>query len=283
MRKLTLPRITRKQQEILQLLYTHRFLTRIQIQTILKHKDKKTINLWLKDLRDKDYINWIYNKDNFAEKTKPAIYHLGINGIRHLQDRDSHPSEELRKRYREHERSPGFIDRCLVIADTCINLEQARDEDDYLQTWYFYETEADYLSDGYYHFMGHNELIHPHLCFNKEQYEGTGESETTESYLLEVFDATLPRYRLRYRLGKYVQYFDEELDDWRQQTYDDPQPTILLVCATLTDLIYAKRRTRGLMNNIWDFDDEDRPSIRFTVMEKFKEHGILAPEIWETA
>lgn len=49
--KLTqIPKITYKQKTILGLLYTHRFLTRIQIQTFLNHKDKKTINLWLKDL-----------------------------------------------------------------------------------------------------------------------------------------------------------------------------------------------------------------------------------------
>ena len=63
--KLTqIPKITRKQREILDLIYSHRFLTRIQIQAFLKHKDKKTINLWLKDLRSKNYINWIYDKDN---------------------------------------------------------------------------------------------------------------------------------------------------------------------------------------------------------------------------
>jgi len=281
MKQLTAPAITNKQQEILKLLYTYRFLTRIHIQTILKHKDKKTINLWLKDLRNKEYINWIYNKDHFAEKTKPAIYYLGINGIRHFQARDSHPSEELRKRYREHERSPGFIDRCLSVADICISLEQARNEGDYSQTWYFYETEAEYRSDSYYHFMSDNELIHPHLCFSKEQYEGMGEPETVESYMLEIFDASLPRYRLRHRLGKYVQYLDEELGDWEQKTYGDPAPTILLVCATLTDLIYAKRRTRGLMNDIWDFDDEDRPHVRLTTTTKLKEHGVLAEEIWE--
>ena len=75
--KLTqIPKITRKQREILDLIYSHRFLTRIQIQAFLKHKDKKTINLWLKDLRSKNYINWIYDKDNFVEKTKPATENM---------------------------------------------------------------------------------------------------------------------------------------------------------------------------------------------------------------
>lgn len=280
MKLLSLPKITYKQTEILKLIYTHRFLTRIHIQTILKHKDKKTINLWLKDLRAKDYIKWIYDKDDFIGKTKPGIYYLGINGIRNFGNLDFHPVEELRKRYREHERSQGFIDRCLAIADTCITLEHARDEDSYPQTWYFYETEADYISDSYYHFMADNEYIHPNLCFSKELYDSLADPHAVESYILEIFDATLPRYRLRNRLKQYVTYLDEELGEWDSETYGDPEPVILLVCATLADLIYAKRRTRGLMSDIWEYGEEERPHIRFTTNEKLREFGVLG-DIWE--
>ncbi len=35
------------------------------------------------------------------------------------------------------------------------------------------------------------------------------------------------------------------------------------------------------MKDIWDFDDEERPHIQFTTIEKLKEHGVLAQEIWE--
>ena len=282
MKLLQVPAITMKQREIIDLLYTHRFLTRIQIQALLKHKDKKTINLWLKDLRSKDYVQWIYNKDHFAEKTKPAIYYLGINGVRHLRNMDFHSDEGLRKRYRDHDRSQTFIDRCLSIADCCITLEQARDEESHHPTNYFYETEADYLSDSYYHFLSDSEYIRPQLCFSKWIYEGFGDPYPIENNLLEIFDATLPRYRLRNRLKKYVEYFDEEMADWKRETYDDPLPIVLLVCSSTTDLIYAKRRTRGLVAEIWDRSDEDRPRIRFTTIEKLKEQGVLG-RIWEEA
>ena len=79
-----LPKLTMKQQEILELLYRYRFLNRIQIQTLMGHKDRKTISLWLRVLRQKQYIEWIYSTD-FAERTKPAIYYLGLNGIRFLK------------------------------------------------------------------------------------------------------------------------------------------------------------------------------------------------------
>lgn len=67
---MNLPKITMRQKEILDLLYKHRFLNRIQIQALLGHKDYKNVNLWLKDLREKQYVEWIYST-HFAEKTKP--------------------------------------------------------------------------------------------------------------------------------------------------------------------------------------------------------------------
>ncbi len=287
MKVLQVPKITQKQKEILDLLYTHRFLTRIQIQTLLKHKDKKTINLWLKDLRAKEYINWIYNKDHFAEKTKPAIYYLGINGIRHFHNFDSYPATDLDKRYREHERSQSFIDRSLLLADCSIDLADERNGTYYLKTRYYYETEADYRRDQYYGFLAHSELIHPQLCFHEapdDEDDEYGDPDAIEkSYLLEIFDAALPRYRLRNRLKKYVEWLDEETDEWEDKTYGDPLPVILLVCSSTTDLIYAKRRTRGLVADIWEYEDGKRPDIRFTTMEKLKQFGVLAGEIWEKA
>lgn len=287
MKLIQVPKITYKQRTILDLLYTHRFLTRIQIQTFLKHKDKKTIYLWLKDLRAKDYINWIYDKDDFINKTKPAIYFLGINSIRHFGNLAFHPDNELRKRYREHERSQGFINRSLLLAEVCLELSDERNGTYYTTTRYYYETEADYLSEMRYHFLSDNELVHPDLCIAQSEGDtddSIGDPDTTvASYLLEIFDPTLPRYRLRNKLKKYVQWLEEELDEWDDKTFYDPRPTILLVCAILTDLIYAKRRTRKLMADIGEYDDQQRPCIRFTTMEKLKDKGVLAEEIWETA
>ena len=273
-------KLTRKQKEILELIYKYRFLNRIQIQAFLKHKDYKTINLWLKDLRAKHYLEWIYST-NFTEKTKPAIYYLGINGIRYFKNSDSYPTDELRKRYREPSRSQTYIDRCLLLVDCCLTLSTTRDD----YNWYFFETEADYQKDSYYHFLMDNESgIHPHLCFSKDIYEGGASEPTIEhSYLLEIFDATLPRYRIKKRLSNYVNYLDQEEDDWEESSEDDNLPIILMVCPRTTDLIYAKRRTRGLLAEVWEHDDEDRPHIRFTTAEKLRQFGILADEIWEEA
>lgn len=289
---MNLPKLTKKQQAILKLLYRFRFLNRIQIQTLMGHKDPKTINLWLRDLRAKGYVEWIYST-HFAEKTKPAIYYLGLNGVRYLrkltktdeegETRPVYPAEELRKRYRESTRSQTYIDHCLLLADCCIALKQKSTD----KLNYFYQTEADYLLESsYYHFLLDSELIRPNLIFCKDKLTKDGKEETTlESYLLEVFDATLPRYRIKKRLDNYVKYLDDEDYVWQEQTDTEKLPIILFVCPRMSDLIYAKRRTRGLIAKAWEWEDDDaeRPRMWFTTVERLKEGGVFDKGIWEEA
>jgi hypothetical protein len=289
-----LPKLTKKQQEILKLLYRFRFLNRIQIQALMGHKDPKTINLWLRDLRAKGYVEWIYST-HFAEKTKPAIYYLGLNGVRYLRtltrtskDDDgntivsqTYPPEELRKRYKEPSRSQTYIDRCILLADCCVTLRRQSTN----KLNYFYQTEADYLLEGsYYHFILGSELIQPSLVFCKDRLDDEGnEEKTLKSYVLEIFDSTLPRYRMKKRLGDYVKYLDEEDITWKEQTDTEKLPVLLFVCPRTTDLIYAKRRTRKLIADAWEWkDEEERPRIRFTTADKIKQHGLLS-KIWEEA
>jgi hypothetical protein len=295
---MNLPKLTKKQQEILRLLYGLRFLNRIQIQAFLGHKDPKTINMWLRDLRAKGYIEWIYST-HFAEKTKPAIYYLKLNGVRYLrrltmtsEDNEvlpAYPPEELRKRYKEPTRSQTFIDRCILIADCAIALERENTENETKskKLHYYYQTEADYLLErSYYHFVLDSELIQPHLIFCQDKLDKNGKKgATVESYILEVFDPTLPRYRIKKRLGNYVEFLDDEGSEWQEQTNTEQLPIVLFVCPRMSDLIYAKRRTRGLIADIWEWEDDDteRPLMRFTTMEKLKQSGIFSKEIWEQA
>ncbi|HSX28448.1 MAG TPA: replication-relaxation family protein [Candidatus Saccharimonadales bacterium] len=299
-----LPTLTKKQQEILRLLYIFRFLNRIQIQALLNHKDPKTINLWLRDLRTKGYVEWIYST-HFAEKTKPAIYYLALNGVRYLRTltrkskgedgeievRPTYSPAELRKRYKEPTRSQTFIDRCILVADCVITLrkEDTTNETKGKKLRYYYQTEADYLLErSYYHFVLDidDELIHPHLIFCQDKLDKEGKEEATlESYILEIFDSTLPRYRMKKRLGDYVKFLDDEGDEWKDQTDTEKLPIVLFVCPRMSDLIYAKRRTRKLVADAWYWKDDvvEKPRVRFTTVEKIREHGLLAKEIWEQA
>lgn len=284
-----LPKITKKQEEILILLYRYRFLNRIQVQTLLGHKDKRRIITWLKDLREKQYVEWIYSTD-FTEKTKPAIYYININGLRFLRTVESetatgcrYPQEEISKRYKEHKRSRTFVDHSVLVAQCCLALEafnvasadKAVTDSNKNNVFYTYFTEADYIdTDHAYHFLAEHQVLRPNLCIIKKK------NQVITNYLLEIFDSTLPRYRLRKRLKEYVKYVDQ--GDWEMETGCDDPPTILLVCTNLTELIYAKRATRKLLLDIYD-EPEDIPNnvhIRFTTTEQLIKHGIVAG-LWE--
>lgn len=260
--------------------------------------------MWLRDLRAKGYVEWIYST-HFAEKTKPAIYYLNLNGVRYLRtvtrknkaddseitESPAYPPEELRKRYKEPTRSQTFIDRCVLIADCALALERedAANEAKDKKLRYYYQTEADYLLNrSYYHFVLDigDGLIRPNLIFCQDKISKDGkEEETLESYILEIFGPTLPRYRMKKRLSDYVKFLDEEGSEWQDKTNTEQLPIVLFICSSTTDLIYAKRRTRKLVADVWYWanDDAERPRVRFTTVEKIKQSGILSGEIWEQA
>jgi hypothetical protein len=251
----------------------------------MKHKDKKTINMWLKDLTEKNYIKRIYS-NHFLEKTKPAIYYLGINGIRLLKITNDYPIEELRKRYREHERSQGFIDRSILVAQCRLAMRAKKSQ----TVTYYCCTQADYINPKHsFHFLAEHETIRPNFCIIKQEHvkqakQKTKDSQTEEepvrtNYLLEIFDTTLPRYRVKKRIKDYVQYL---IDDEWDSGDNDPPPIILLAMPTLVDLIYAKRRTKKLLLDEYD-ETEDIPEdlhIRFTTSDQLKQNGIT-DSIWE--
>ena len=267
-----------RQKEILDLLYKHRFLNRIQIQTLMGHKDYKNTNLWLKDLREKRYVEWIYST-HFAEKTKPAMYYLGINAIRRYRQNDVHTGHVL-KYYRESSRSQAFIDRCTLLADACIAFRQANKildtEDRQAQKddiWFIYETEAE-CAEGYYEFLSDTD-IHPHLCYAKYGYDEDYEEVVVASYTVEVFDPTLPRYSMRKRLKNYVEFLDGE--EWQTETEEDKPPIATFICQTKADMIYCKRATKKLLEDAWDTENIH---MRFATVESIKKHGFRG-KIWE--
>jgi len=256
-----LPKLTHKQQEIIRHLYRYRFLDRSHIQALLDHKDKRRIITWLKDLREKQYVEWIYDSDDFAAKTKPAVYYLKLNGIRLLRSFDEYSSEELRKRYRESSRQQDFINRCLLLADCCVEFESQKREG----AKYFFATQADYIHpESDYNFL--TELT-PHLYVSKQV-----ENTTTHS-LLEIFDTSLPHYQMRKRLKDYVEYLDG--GEWEYNTGNDEPPTVLFVFSTTAQLMYAKRRVRKLLEDI----DVENVQLSLTTIDQIRADGITG-RIW---
>ena len=256
---MTIPYITPKQQEIIKLHYQYRFTNTKQIQSFLKHKDKKTINIWLKDLREKHYLEWDYST-KFGENTKPAIYHIGINGIRFLKTQDDYSMEVIKKLYRDGKREEPFIQKCTLIADACLNLIQKSTNTS--DTTFSFETQSDYTSENsQFHFLTETE-IEPSLCFVKKK------SSRKTYYLVDVFDSTLPTYRVRKRLRNYFEFYQSS--EWENNT-GKKIPIVLFICPTKSELIYAKRITRKLL------EENQNPTdlhIRFATVDEVKRFGI---------
>ncbi len=258
---MTLPKITNKQTEILTLIYQFRFLNRTQIQQLLKHKDPKTINTWLKDLNEKQYLSRIYS-NTIGANTKPAIYYAAINAIRYYKSLGQDNNIYLKKLYRDNERSQSFIDEQIFIADICLNFLEisAKGEINYT-----FETAAGVTSNPLYSFM---EDLSPQLIFTKKT------KSESKQYILVQLDSISPKYMTKKKMKNYIEFFFT--NEWEENT-GKPFPTILFTCQTMTLMIYAKRTMKGLLN---DYQEPEDFEAWFSTNDKIREQGISA-EIWE--
>jgi len=270
-RTMTLPKITPKQHEILNLLYRYRFLNRIQIQFFLNHKYHKRINDWLNDLTNKSYLCRIYSK-KLPDNIKPAIYYISNNAIRLLKTQKDCSPEFIRKLYREKDRSKTFIDQCILLGDICLTLrdEVNKKRDDGKTVWHEYALRADFMMpDSSFNFLSE---LQPHLLAVKHEKK----KRTKDTwYLLEIFEPTIPNYLIRKRLKTYLEFYWSS--EWESST-NLSFPTILFVCSTTAMLIYAKRYARKLIQ------EADKPNdliIRFATAENVKASGVMG-KIWES-
>ncbi len=212
-----LPYISEKQKEILKLIHKFRFLNRIQIQTIMKHKDYKRINVWLKNLVENDYLYRIYDRKT-PFNLQPAVYFLAPTGVRFVRYNIDY--DTAHKFYREKERSEEFRSRCSVIAN--LYLDTLRKTED-LNALNFFKTKQELYED--------DVIIEPYPdCaislktspaiiddYIKKKIKLTTainklkkQVKDKEDYLyyLELIGEKTPRYYLRYRVQQYIEYSD---------------------------------------------------------------------------
>lgn len=186
--------ITKKQKEILSLLYTFRFLNRKHIQTIFNHKTYTRINRWLKDLTEKNYTGRIF-KRSWTENSVPSRYYLDKAGIRYLRSLPDIHKPDLIKLYKDKKRSPEFIDRCLFIADMYLQfLKLPRDNN----TTHEFFTQSDFAP---------NTLMRD----LKPDFVIRTAKRNKESYLVyQLILEGMPRFTAFKRMEYIVQFFTEE-------------------------------------------------------------------------
>ncbi len=235
--------ITKQQLSILHHLLRFRFLTRIQIQTLLNHKHPGQINKWLKNLSNQHLIYKIYDK-TFPDNTKPAVYCLDKKCITFLNQQNEIDPLLIKRIYKDKKRTKRFINHSTIIADLFIKVsEQFNVKNGKL---YFY-TKTDLLE---YDFM---------LKPLPDIYVAVENEIETKRYFIEVLDNDTPRFVLRNRIKNYIEYFLSE--QWQINTsYSFPE--ILIICANdLTNKFLEKFVKNSLIN-------EGSPPINFLIVKK---------------
>lgn len=212
--------LTKKQIEILLLLYKFRFLHTYQFQKLLNHKTPNRVKAWLKNLTEKEYLKRDYEIKSMNKK--PAIYCLTIKSRDILKKRKDCDITVLNKIYREKNRSQTFTGHSLLIADIYLSLNKQLKENETLH----YSTKTDLT--GYDYFP--DPLPDAYIALKRKT--------TTKRYFLEVFDDNLPRFAIRGKIQRYLTYYQG--NEWEENT-ESPFPSIILICPTDASKRYLER------------------------------------------
>jgi hypothetical protein len=224
----TLPYITKKQQELLILIYRYRFINRTQLQYFLNHKNPAKINIWLKDLVTKNYIKSVVTT-KLEKIHTPAIYYLSLNGIRFLKQHDLISVSTSRKYYAEANRSPILKSHCLAVADFACNLlAHARSQ----QKQITFLTKADYAEDTDDTLLLFLHVLRPDAYYS---YEGTGVAQTA---FIEVIDEHVPLRVVARRLRSYPDSYDSP--EWKNID-KDKFPSVVVLVPTMKKLLSVQR------------------------------------------
>ncbi|MDD3002477.1 MAG: replication-relaxation family protein [Candidatus Shapirobacteria bacterium] len=249
-------KITKKQLEIITLLYRFRFLNRLQIQKLLNHKKISQINIWLKDLYDKKIIGRNYS-NKLGDNIKPAVYYLKSKSKNYLNDQLEKDDKLMKRIYGEKNRSKKFINHCLLSADFYLNLKKSHMTEDV-----FFYTKIDLINHDYL------PINHP------DAYIAIKKSKKIKRYFWEIIDEGTPRFVIRAKIKQYLEYYNS--NTWQEVT-KHPFPKILILCPN--DLI--KKYLHSFIPRI--MEEENQDEIEFYLSTKPTNRWLNALEEMETA
>ena len=265
-----LPPITKTEQIIIEkLLYRYRFLSRIHIQQLLSHKNPAKVNIWLKDLTEKKYLNRIYST-KIGENIKPAIYYIGTNGIRLMKQNDPDNNKYQQNLYYEQKRSLLFQSHCLTFADFVCNLfDYAKDQNEKVTLL----TRADFPRDDTTDACDIFKLLKPDGFYT---YSGTG---IAKACFIEIVDEITPAFAIRKKIYRYIQA-SQELD-WGQLSLDK-FPSVIFILPSEEKMKSLKRAIKRVRNEIDDVEASQVLRCNLTLASKIQTQSI-ASNIWQQA
>lgn len=253
------PPISKKQIEILVLLYQFKFLNTKLIQKLLKHNLPTRIQQWLKDLTIKEYVHKFYDETSFAKRTEPAVYCLSSKARSILKTQENVEKSVLDQIYRTKDFSEEFRNHCVFVADTLINLRDIyKKEDKDISLRFFTKV----LLTGFDYFP----KPFPDAYFVIEQ-----KGKHKKRYLLEVFDLNIPKRALKERIRRYITAAE---GSWKEAT-GSKFPVVLLILRNK----YKQRNIKKLIQTVKNEEFSYLP-FYLTNKEAIKERG-LENILWE--
>ncbi len=297
-----LPTISKKQKEIMDLVYKFRFVNREQLQRLFGHKDASRLNKWLKDLVEKKYLGRIYSH-KLLENTKPAIYYLNNNGIilvRYKEDGEKLDIKYLKKFYEDKHASQTFVNHCVTLFEFYIQLKKAEEvaNKDFIEKRkklkdydpdldkkldYHIETKTEMWIEKQLHLypnedFGETKQYIPDLYFERFTNLTEGDMDSS-TYFLELFDPKVPRYAIKYRIKQYIKLKEE--GKWKNEYtgMDGKFPIIILIFP-------HQQKLNGLSKYIKDqlersYESEGLIFFLTTYQKAMTETLVGNPNIWK--
>ncbi|MDO8658725.1 MAG: replication-relaxation family protein [Candidatus Levybacteria bacterium] len=206
-----LPKITNGQKQIIKHIYKFRFINTNQFQKLFNHKDPTMVKEWLKDLKDKKYIDTDYKRKDMDKNRISAKYFLTPLGRRFLKDEPGFDIDFLERVYKEKSRTDIFKNHCTEICDMYLFLLSRKEKDEELKFF----TESDLTK--YYYF--------PEI--ELDAYVVLQSGNKIRRFFLHIFKDSDPDWLPRQKLKKYIDYFNE--NTWQENTNNSPFPGLLFV------------------------------------------------------
>lgn len=225
-------KLTIKQLEILKLIYKFRFLNRTQLQSILNHKQKQKIIIWLNKLTEQKYLKRYFDK---KLATIPAAYSLGSTVRKYyLKEKPKDINLTILDRvWRESGSTQKFKKHWMLVADIYISLLNLIRKDNKGKLTFFSKTDL----KGVQYLI----LPEPDAYFTLEDPTGL-----IKRYFLDIFDDLTPRMILRKRIKQYFSYFEKNY--WQEHMKHD-FPEIIIVCPDQTSKNYLNSFIRRTLND----------------------------------
>lgn len=206
-------KLSKKQEEILNLIYRFRFLSRTQIQKLLNHNDPSRINKWLLSLVQIEFIGRIY-MENTTDNRVPSIYYLDKKGVTYIKKLNSIDNSYMQKIYNEEKVSTITQTHSIKAADIYILLNDYATKNNHILKYY---TKAE-LAD-----MPLSKYLRPDSYFTYET------PIAKKNAFIEIDMETETKATFRKKIKKYIDYY--YTFKWTVP-YKDTFPFVDIICIT---------------------------------------------------